>query len=70
MYIGSRITIFGRLLVIIDYGDIFTRKRFDQKEKTFAMIKPNSYLDIGKIIDIIEKNGFIISKCKLGRFSK
>jgi nucleoside-diphosphate kinase len=48
MFIGARVNIFSRLLTVVDYGDVFTRKRLEgQKEKTFAMIKPNSYLEIG-----------------------
>jgi len=51
MFIGARAMVFGRLLEVIDYGDVFTRQRFESlKEMTFAMMKPSSYLDIGKII--------------------
>ena len=34
------------------------------------MIKPDSYLHIGKIIDAIQLNGFKINKLKMGRFSE
>ena len=45
MFIGARVNIFSRLLSVVDYGDVFTRKKLEgQKEKTFGMIKPNSYL--------------------------
>jgi len=41
LYIGSTITVFSRQLNIIEYADVFTQKKLDQKrEVTFAMIKP------------------------------
>ena len=36
---------------------------------TFAMIKPDAYTSIGKIIDAICQTGFIINKLKMSRFS-
>ena len=37
--------------------------------RTFAMIKPDCYLHIGKILNIIELNGFTIGNLKMFRFS-
>ena len=37
--------------------------------RTFAMIKPDAYTNIGKIIDIIERNGFTIANLKMTKFS-
>ena len=37
--------------------------------RTFAMIKPDSYANIGKIMEIIEKN-FRISKMKMVKFNR
>ena len=57
LYAGTTVTIFSRQFKILDYADEFTRKAFDQEhhvEKSFAMIKPDSYTNIGKIIHIIE----------------
>ena len=71
MYIGARINIYSRLLQVVEFGDVFTKNALEQKkEKTLAIIRPNSYLDIGYIIDIIEQNEFIISKLKLTRMTK
>ena len=33
------------------------------------MIKPDAYTKIGKIIEAIEKNGFVISNLKMVKFS-
>jgi nucleoside diphosphate kinase len=35
---------------------------FSKKERTFVMIKPDAYTNLGKIIDIFAFNGFQINK--------
>jgi nucleoside-diphosphate kinase len=70
IYIGSIITVYSRQLKIVDYGDVFTRQKFEsQKQRTFAMIKPDVYTSTGKIVDAILKEGFMISKLKMSRFN-
>ena len=69
-FIGAVLTVYGRQLKINDYGDVATRKRFEvDRQRTFAMIKPDAYRNIGKIIDAIYVNGFKINKLKMSRFS-
>lgn len=54
LYIGSTITVYSRQLVVKEYADLYTRTAFESKrEKTYAMIKPDAYLHIGKIIQRI-----------------
>lgn len=51
LYIGSTITVYSRQLKVIEYADDFTYKTFTSaRESTFGMIKPDAYLNIGKII--------------------
>lgn len=70
-YIGAVVSVYSRQLNILDYGDVATRKRFEvDRQRTFAMIKPDSYKHIGKIIDAICVNGFRISKLKMSRFTE
>ena len=70
-YIGAVLTVYGRQLKITEYGDVATRKRFEvDRQRTFAMIKPDAYKNIGKIIDAIYVNGFKISKLKMSRFTQ
>lgn len=53
-FVGSQVTILSRVLKVTDYGDIFTRRRFEaQRERTFGMIKPDAYTAMGKVIDHI-----------------
>ena len=54
LFIGSIITVYSRQLKLVEYGDLFTRQKFEnKKQKTFAMIKPDAYTSTGKIIDAI-----------------
>jgi len=70
LHVGSLITVQARQLKILDYGDVATRKRFEvDRQRTFAMIKPDAYVHIGKIIDAIYLNGFKISKLKMSKFT-
>jgi len=69
-FIGSQVTILSRVLKVRDYGDVHTRTRFEQdRQRTFAMIKPDAYNNIGKIIDAVFANGFRLNKLKMSRFS-
>lgn len=44
LYVGAKVTIYGRLQEIKEYGDVATAaKQTGQRESTFAMIKPCSY---------------------------
>jgi nucleoside-diphosphate kinase len=55
LFIGSVITIYSRQLKLAEYGDLFTRQKFDNKrQRTFAMIKPDAYTSTGRIIDAIQ----------------
>lgn len=52
-FVGGTITVYSRQYKLAEYGDDFTKKAFDQQhhlEKSFAMIKPDQYINIGKII--------------------
>lgn len=70
-FIGAVITVYSRQLKIVDYGDVATRKRFEvDRQRTFAMIKPDAYRNIGKIIDAVQASGFRINKLKMTRFNE
>jgi len=70
LFIGSVITVYSRQLKLAEYGDLFTRQRFESKrQRTFAMIKPDAYINTGKILDAIYQSGFMISKLKMTRFT-
>ena len=69
-FIGARVTIFSRVLVVKEYGDIATQRKFQVEcESTFAMIKPDCYQHIGKIIEAVQAEGFMINKIKMSKFT-
>jgi len=70
LFIGSDINIYSRKLKIVDYGDGYTRKLLEEtRSSTYGMIKPDSYINIGKIIDLIyNQGGFSIKRMKMTKF--
>ena len=70
LYIGSEISIYSRQYKIIAFADEFTKKSFENvRTSVFALILPSAYMLIGKIIDIIQRNGFLINKLKMNKLS-
>eukprot|EP00744_Colponema_vietnamica_P001880 GILI01003054.1.p1 GENE.GILI01003054.1~~GILI01003054.1.p1 ORF type:complete len:376 (+),score=110.48 GILI01003054.1:153-1280(+) len=70
LFIGASVTVFSRMLKVVDYADLFTKGELERKRsKTFAMIKPDAYNQIGKIVDAIYRDGFVISKLKMVRLT-
>ena len=51
-YQNSKVTIMSRVLTVVGYGDVATEaKQSNERQSTFAMIKPDCYQHLGKIID-------------------
>ena len=70
LQLGSMNYIYSRQLKVASYGDVYTKKQFESRQsRTFAMIKPDAYTHIGKIIDIIHKNGFTINHMKMFKWT-
>jgi nucleoside-diphosphate kinase len=72
LFVGATITVYSRQYKLTEYGDEFTKKAFDQQyhlEKTFAMIKPEQYVNIGKIVQVIEQSGFRITNLRMLKLS-
>jgi len=55
-FIGAVLSINSRLLKIIDYGDVYTRTKFEtERQRTFALVLPSAYTDMGKAIDFLSQ---------------
>jgi nucleoside-diphosphate kinase len=67
LFLGSDINVYSRKLKIVEYGDGYTKNALEQtRSTTYGMIKPDCYMSIGKIIDMIyNQGGFTISKLKM-----
>nr|KAF6413832.1 NME/NM23 family member 7 [Molossus molossus] len=71
LFIGNKVNIFSRQLVLLDYGDQYTARQLgSRKEKTLALIKPDAISKAGEIIEIINKAGFTITKLKMMMLSR
>ncbi|XP_036199318.1 nucleoside diphosphate kinase 7 isoform X2 [Myotis myotis] len=71
LFIGNKVNVFSRQLVLIDYGDQYTARQLgSRKEKTLALIKPDAVSKAGEIIEIINKAGFTITKLKMMMLSR
>ncbi|XP_063643391.1 nucleoside diphosphate kinase 7 isoform X1 [Pan troglodytes] len=71
LFIGNKVNVFSRQLVLIDYGDQYTARQLgSRKEKTLALIKPDAISKAGEIIEIINKAGFTITKLKMMMLSR
>ncbi|XP_052509419.1 nucleoside diphosphate kinase 7 isoform X2 [Budorcas taxicolor] len=71
LFIGNKVNIFSRQLVLLDYGDQYTARQLgSRKEKTLALIKPDAVSKAGEIIEIISKAGFTLTKLKMMTLSR
>ncbi|XP_059731419.1 nucleoside diphosphate kinase homolog 7 isoform X1 [Bos taurus] len=71
LFIGNKVNIFSRQLVLLDYGDQYTARQLgSKKEKTLALIKPDAVSKAGEIIEIINKAGFTLTKLKMMTLSR
>eukprot|EP00199_Chlamydomonas_sp_CCMP681_P001950 CAMPEP_0119109454 /NCGR_PEP_ID=MMETSP1180-20130426/17919_1 /TAXON_ID=3052 ORGANISM="Chlamydomonas cf sp, Strain CCMP681" /NCGR_SAMPLE_ID=MMETSP1180 /ASSEMBLY_ACC=CAM_ASM_000741 /LENGTH=379 /DNA_ID=CAMNT_0007095211 /DNA_START=57 /DNA_END=1196 /DNA_ORIENTATION=+ len=71
LFVGSSVTIYSRQLKIIDYGDEYTRKRLAARsERTLAMVKPDAFRHLGKILNAVYSSGFQVNQLRVCKLSK
>lgn len=71
LFIGNKVNVFSRQLVLIDYGDQYTARQLgSRKEKTLALIKPDAVSKAGEIIELINRSGFTITKLRMMKLSR
>lgn len=71
LFLGATINIHSRQLSITDYADERTSNLLRNKnEKTLAMIKPDGISQMGNIIDMIHREGFLICQAKMVRLTR
>jgi len=72
LFVGATITLNGRQLNLVEYGDAYTASKMDgQRESTLAMIKPDAVAAgaTGKVIDAVLKAGLLISQLRMTHMS-
>jgi len=66
LYIGATISIYSRQLKVVEYGDEYTTNKLSPKqEKTLAIVKPDSYAHLGKILDAIVASGLTLAEARM-----
>jgi nucleoside-diphosphate kinase len=64
------VTVLSRVLTVTDYADVQTRNHFEtHRARTFALIKPDAYMQMGKVINEIDASGFKINRMKMSKFN-
>jgi len=65
LYIGAQVSVYSRLLKVLDYGDRFTRSKLAvEKGRTIAVVKPAGYSSWGRVLTAIARNGFKLGRVK------
>lgn len=71
MFVGNKVRIYGRQILITDYADCFTKDRVGKtKEHTFAIIKPGAMDKLGEILSQIEDRQFQICRLRMCQLSR
>ena len=66
LFIGATVTIYSRQLRVAEYGDLFTKKKFEaNRGRTFIMFKPDVYTQFGKLLDIVFQQGYTVSRMRM-----
>lgn len=66
LFVGNRVSVFSRQLHLIDYGDQFTAYKLgSKKERTLALIKPDSVTKVGDVLELIYSSNLIVTKAKM-----
>uniref|UniRef100_A0A8C6WS42 Nucleoside diphosphate kinase homolog 7 n=1 Tax=Neogobius melanostomus TaxID=47308 RepID=A0A8C6WS42_9GOBI len=70
LFVGNKVHVFSRQLNLIDYGDQFTANKLgSKKERTLALIKPDSVTKIGDVLEKIYRSNLIVTKGKMVKLS-
>lgn len=70
-YVGGTVTVFSRQLKLIDYNDEYTRNLLEgRSQRTLAMVKPDAFKHLGKIVHAIQQSGFLISNMRVCKLTK
>jgi nucleoside-diphosphate kinase len=71
LFLGAILNVYSRQVKIVEYADVFTRNDLEgTKSRTLALVKPDAYQHLGKIINEIYKMKFVISKMKMVKMTR
>merc|ERR1719240_2194685 len=71
LFLGAILNVYSRQVKIVEYADVFTRNELEgKKSRTLALVKPDAYPHLGKIVAEIYKMNFIISQMRMVKMTK
>merc|ERR1719235_61328 len=71
LFLGAILNVYSRQVKIVEYADVFTRNELEgKKSRTLALVKPDAYPHLGKIIAEVYKMNFIISQMRMVKMTK
>lgn len=66
LFVGAQLTIYARVLKVVDYGDDDTRAALSNAHtRTLFIMVPSAYRSLGHIIDLVNGSNFQISRLKM-----
>jgi len=71
LYIGATVSIYSRQLKVTEFGDEYTTNKLGMKrQKTLAIVKPDGYAHLGKIIDAAHSVGLIVGEMRMLKMTR
>merc|ERR1719398_200370 len=71
LFLGAILNVYSRQVKIVEYADVFTRNELEgKKSRTLALVKPDAYPHLGKIISEVYKMNFIIAQMRMVKMTK
>lgn len=71
LFIGATVSVYSRQLKVIGYADEYTRNKLGSKrEETCAIIKPDAYAHLGKILDAAHSVGLVVGNMRMTKLTK
>eukprot|EP00658_Telonema_sp_P-2_P033301 TRINITY_DN24471_c0_g1_i1.p1 TRINITY_DN24471_c0_g1~~TRINITY_DN24471_c0_g1_i1.p1 ORF type:complete len:387 (+),score=101.60 TRINITY_DN24471_c0_g1_i1:176-1336(+) len=71
LYIGATVSIYSRQLKITEFADEYTSNKLGSKrQKTCAIVKPDAYAHLGKIVDAACSIGLVVGEMRMLKLTK
>lgn len=71
LYLGSRLTLLGRQIVINGYANLLTRRLLeDRAQRTFAMVKPDGVARLGEILHTLSLHGLRVINARMVQLTR
>lgn len=71
LYIGATVSIYSRQLKVVDYADDYTQSKLcTKRQQTVAIVMPDAYAHLGKILDAAASIDLVVGEMKMLKMTK